>query len=111
MKYGLTRRIDVYDYEKGCGETVIAPAASWFKATNWISAHKEELDGLGAAAGAYESHVWAYYGLADANKADKYGLSEPKSLDDVVAMASKVSLSMEPVSEDSLPLARAHAKS
>ncbi len=111
MKYGLTRKIDVYDYESGCGETVIAPAASWFKAANWIAAHKGELDELGDASGGYENYVWAYYGLADANKADKYGLSEPKGLDDVVAMAAKVAVSMEPVPDGSLPLARPRAKS
>ncbi len=110
MRYGLTRSIDIYDYENETGETFVAPASSWFKATNWLDAHADELEGV-STAGPYENYVWAYYGLVDANKADKYGLKEPKCLGDIVDMASKVAVSFNEPEADSLPLKEKRPKS
>lgn len=103
MKYGLTRRLHVYSIEEEKGEEVIATAGDYLQSQMWCSKHLGNLeDGI---ADLYQTYAWAWYALNRHGKLAEYGIAEELSQDGLTDMASAVTVYLETIEDDSLPLA------
>lgn len=103
MKYGLTRRLNVYSIEKQKGEEVIATAGDYLQSSLWCSNNLKGMDE--GIADLYQTFAWAWYALMRTGKLSDYGISGDLSVDALNDMASAVTVFMDSVEEDSLPLA------
>lgn len=103
MKYGLTRNLQVYSIEGEKGEEVIATAGDYLQSQLWCSNHlKGVQDGI---ADLYQTFAWAWFALKRHGKLADYGLAAELSQDALTEMASTVTVYMEQIPDDSLPLA------
>ena len=103
MKYGLTRSLSVYGYALEKGETVIATAGDYLKSQMWCKKNLKGMDG--GVADLLESYAWAWFALERNGKLDGYGIADEITVDGLTDMASAVSIYLETVPDDSLPLA------
>ena len=103
MKYGLTRRLHVYSISMQKGEEIIATAGDYLQSQLWCSKHvKDAEDGISDL---YQSYAWAWFALKRNGKLDEYGVADELSVDALTDMASDVTVFLESVPDDSLPLA------
>ena len=103
MKYGLTRKLNAYGIETGYGTVVVAMAGDYIKSQLWC---QEGIDGVPEGiADLYQTFAWAWFALDRNGLLGKFGLEGPLSRDALDDMARKVTVYMESVEEDSLPLA------
>lgn len=106
MKYGLTRVLQVYDLQEKKGEEVeFATAGDYLQAQMWCQRNLKGIDEL--TADLYQTFAWAWHALVRLGKAEEYGISGELSQDALDAMASRVTVYMESVPDDSLPLGSA----
>lgn len=105
MKYGLTRKLNVYSLDEQKGEEVIATAGDYLQSQMWC---KKNLKGLDEQiADLFQTFAWAWYALMRNGKLEDYGISEELSQDALTEMASTVTVFLEAIPDDSLPLAGA----
>ena len=102
MKYGLTRRLHVYDIEKQVGDEVFATAGDYLQSQLWCQKNLKGMDG--DIADIYQAYAWAWYALKRHGKLAGYGIAEEISLDALNDMASVVTVNLEAIKDDSLPL-------
>lgn len=103
MKYGLTRKLNVYSIEDQKGEEVIATAGDYLQSQLWCSNNlKGVADGI---ADLYQTYAWAWFALKRNGKLAEYGINAELSQDALTEMASTVTVFMESIEDDSLPLA------
>lgn len=103
MKYGLTRKLNVYSIEGQKGEEVIATAGDYLKSQLWCSNNlKGVADGI---ADLYQTFAWAWFALKRNGKLAEYGIAADITQDALTDMASTVTVYMEAIEDDSLPLA------
>ena len=105
MKYGLTRKLDIYNIEEGEGEIIIATAGDYIQSQLWCS---NNLKGLPETiVDVYSSLAWAYFAMRRTSVSVGYPL--PDKLDQSVLddMAGKVTVFFEAIKDDELPLGRA----
>lgn len=103
MKYGLTRYVNVYNFESERGERIIATAGDYIRSQNWCKKNvKADDDGM---ADLLQTYAWAYFALKRSGKLEEYGLAPEVSQDALMDMADTVSVFMEQIEDDSLPLA------
>lgn len=103
MKYGLTRRLNVYSIEKQIGDELIATAGDYLQSQLWCNNNLKGMDeGL---ADLYQTFAWAWYAMQRNGKLDEYGVASELSQDALNDMASTVTVYMDSVEDDSLPLA------
>ena len=105
MKYGLTRRLNVYSIEKQKGEELIATAGDYLQASLWCSSNLKGMDD--AIADLFQTFAWAWYALKRTGKLEEYGVAGELSQDALTDMAGAVTVYMDSVEDDSLPLASA----
>lgn len=103
MKYGLTRRLNVYSIAEQKGEEVIATAGDYLQSQLWCSKNLKGLDE--GIADLYQTFAWAWFALNRAGKLEEYGVSGEISQDALTDMASTVTVYLESIPDDSLPLA------
>lgn len=105
MDYGLARKVSVYSFDKGEGETLIARPSAWHEATLWQSAHKADIDD--EVAGVFSVYTWAYFGIKQNGLCAKYGLPEKYDQKVFAKMLGSLSVSIDPVKDGDLaPLAK-----
>ena len=103
MKYGLTRKLNVYSLEEQKGEEVIATAGDYLQSQLWCSNHLKGLaEGISDL---YQTFAWAWFALKRHGKLAEYGISAELTQDALTEMASIVTVYMEAIPDDSLPLA------
>lgn len=103
MKYGLTRKLDIYNIEKGKGQTIIATAGDYIQSQLWCSNNLKDVPE--AVADVYASVAWAYFAMRRMGVDIGYHLPEKidrAALDD---MAASVTVFFEAIKDDELPLA------
>lgn len=103
MKYGLTRKLNAYSIEKKNGVEVIATAGDYMQSQLWCSKHLEPMEQM--LADLYQTFAWAWFALRRNGELKTFGLPEKLSSQaDIEAMAGDVTVFMEMVEDDSLPL-------
>lgn len=103
MKYGLTRKLNVYSIESQKGEEVIATAGDYLQAQLWCSKNINGLpDGM---ADLMQTFAWAWYAMKRNGKLADYGIAPELSQDALIDMASTITVYMESIPDDALPLA------
>lgn len=103
MKYGLTRNLNVYSPEEQKGEELIATAGDYLQSQLWCSNNLKGLqEGI---VDLYQTFAWAWFALKRHGKLAEYGISAELSQDALTEMASTVTVFMEAIPDDSLPLA------
>lgn len=108
MKYGLTRKLNVYNIEKQIGEEVFATAGDYLQAQLWCSKNLEGLES--GIEDLFQTYAWAWFALKRAGKLAEYGLADEITQDALTYMASTVTIYMEAIPDDSLPLAKQPGK-
>ncbi len=103
MKYGLTRNLNVYSIEAQKGEEVIATAGDYLQSQLWCSSNLKVVDD--GVADLYQTFAWAWFALKRNGKLAEYGLAAEITQDALTDMASAVTVYMEGIPDDSLPLA------
>ena len=103
MKYGLTRKLNVYSFDSQKGEEVIATAGDYLQAQLWCSKHLKGVEEM--IADLYQTFAWAWYALSRNGKLEEYGIAAELTQDVLNDMASAVTVYMEQIPDDSLPLA------
>ena len=104
MKYGLTRKLNIYSIEGQKGEEVIATAGDYMQSQLWCSKNiKDVADGI---ADLYQTFAWAWFAMKRHGLLEEYGVSAELSQDALTDMASAVTVYMEAIPDDSLPLAK-----
>ncbi|MDY3129287.1 MAG: hypothetical protein SOW20_04575 [Berryella intestinalis] len=103
MKYGLTRKLNVYGLETKKGEEVIATAGDYLQSQLWCSSNLNGVDG--GIADFYQTFAWAWFALKRNGKLEEYGIAAEITQDALTDMASTVTVYMEAIEDDSLPLA------
>lgn len=103
MKYGLTRKLNVYNLESQKGEEVIATAGDYLQSQLWCSKNINGVeDGI---ADLYQTFAWAWFALKRNGKLAEYGIGAEITQEALTEMASTVTVYMEAIPDDSLPLA------
>lgn len=102
MKYGLSRRLNVYSVEGQHGEEVIALAGDYLNAEMWCSANLAGMEQ--GVRDLYQTFAWAWFALKRLGRLDAYGIAGELSQDALTDMANTVTVYMDSVEEDSLPL-------
>lgn len=103
MKYGLTRKLNVYSIEDQKGEEVIATAGDYLQSQLWCSNNLKNLpDGM---ADLMQTFAWAWYAMKRHGKLADYGIAPELSQDALINMASTITVYMEAIPDDALPLA------
>lgn len=103
MKYGLTRQVDIYCYEKETGHEVYATAGDYMRSQKWAS---ENLGGMEEGmANLYQTYAWVWFALSRLGKLDEFGIKAEINEETIEEMAGLISVHLEPVPDDSLPLA------
>lgn len=103
MKYGLTRKLNVYSFEGQKGGEVIATAGDYLRSQLWCSKHINDVEE--GIADLYQTFAWAWFAMKRNGMLDDYGVAAEISQDALTEMASAVTVYMETVPDDSLPLA------
>lgn len=103
MKYGLTRKLNVYNLETQKGEEVIATAGDYLQSQLWCSKHLKGVEE--GIADLYQTFAWAWFALSRSGKLEDYGIQSELTQDAITDMASVVTVYMEAIPDDSLPLA------
>ncbi len=103
MKYGLTRKLNVYGLESHKGEEVIATAGDYLQSQLWCSKNLKGVDD--GIADLYQTFAWAWFALSRSDKLEEYGIQAELTQDALNEMASTVTVFMEAIPDDSLPLA------
>lgn len=103
MKYGLTRKLNVYNLETQKGEEVIATAGDYLQSQLWCSKHLKGVEE--GIADLYQTFAWAWFALSRSGKLESYGIQPELTQDAITDMASAVTVYMEAIPDDSLPLA------
>lgn len=103
MKYGLTRKLNVYGLESQKGEEIIATAGDYLQSQLWCSKHLKGIDG--GIADLYQTFAWAWFALSRNGRLSEYGIAAELTQDALTDMASTVTVFMEAIPDDSLPLA------
>lgn len=102
MKYGLTRKLNIYSIEQKKGDEVIATAGDYLQAQLWCSKNLKGVeDGI---ADLYQTFAWAWFAMSRSRLLEPYGVSAELSQDALTDMASAVTVYMEAIPDDSLPL-------
>ena len=103
MKYGLARRINLYNIETNVGGEVFSPAGDYIQSQLWCNRH---LDGLpDDIADLYQTYVWAWHAARRAGELDRYGLPAELTRETLDEITNTVTVYLDVVEEDSLPLA------
>lgn len=108
MKYGLTRKLNVYNFESQMGEEVIATAGDYLQSQLWGKKNLKDIDG--DLADLFQTYAWAWFALKRDGKLAEYGINAELTQETLIDMASTVSIQMESIPEDSLPLATQRKK-
>jgi hypothetical protein len=103
MQYGLTKNLNVYSPELGTGEIVPVMAGSYIMALKWVQNNVEDE----SEHNFFHSIAWAWYGLKKAGLLDKYELPKKLTYDSAIEVADKITIYLDDVEPDSLPLAKA----
>lgn len=103
MKYGLTRNLNVYNVETQKGEVLLSTPGDYLQSQLWCAKNLKGFEG--GIADLYQTFAWAWFALKRNGKLDEYGIQPELSVYALSAMANSVTVFMEEVKEDSLPLA------
>lgn len=103
MKYGLTRNLHVYNIQTQKGEVLISAPGDYLQSQLWCQKHLKGLDD--GIADLYQTFAWAWHALKRNGKLEEYGLSPELTVDALTDMADTVSVYMEVIKDDALPLA------
>lgn len=103
MKYGLTRKLQVYVFESQKAEEVIATAGDYLQSQLWCSKHAKGMDE--GIADMFQTFAWAWFALSRNGLLDDLGISAELSIDTLTDMASAITVYLEQIPDDSLPLA------
>lgn len=102
MKYGLARKISIYDFDKGEGEEFIAAPSAYIQASLWsaknLKSQPDEVRGI------YENYAWAWFGAKNAGLLEKYGMGGELTRERIDEIASRVTVFIDVVEDDALPL-------
>lgn len=104
MKYGLAKKIDVYNFETNKRDTIIARPSAWHEAALWGANHKGEADE--AVSGVESTYTWAYFAIKQAGKLDEYGLPGKLDRKAILSMMDTMTVYMEDLEDGDLPLAK-----
>lgn len=104
MKYGLAKKVDLYNFNTGVRETIIARPGAWHEAALWGANHKGEADE--AVSGVESTYAWAYFAIKQAGKLDEYGLPAKLDRKAILAMMDTMTVYMEDLEDGDLPLAK-----
>ncbi|WP_282191926.1 hypothetical protein [Adlercreutzia caecimuris] len=102
MKYGLARKISIYDIDNGEGEEFVAPPAAYIQASLWSAKH---LKGLAdEIRGIYENYAWAWFAARLAGLCGKYGMDGELTREKIDELSCRITIFIDVVEDDALPL-------
>lgn len=108
LKYGLTRKIDLYDVDTHEGLEVISTTGDYLKAHMWLNKNlksdDEELRDI------LQAYAWAYYALARTGNLGKFSLESELTKDILFSMADHMTVFLNPIEDGSLPLANSQTQ-
>lgn len=103
LKYGLARKINVYNVTTQMGEEVLSTAGDYFQAQLWadkgLSGIPDEMKDV------ISTFAWAYFALKRNGKLNTYGLPDELTQEALFEMADNITVYIDQIEEGSLPLA------
>lgn len=108
MKYGLTRNLNIYCFDTEEAETILATAGDYIQSQLWCEKNLKGMsDGI---ADLYGTYAWAYSAMRRRGILEKFGVSPELTREALDDMANKVSVYMETIQDDALPLSSGAAQ-
>lgn len=107
MRYGLTFAASIYDFEREEEYELVTRPGDYIRMQRWKDQHEERNADLDLLTTNY-AVVW--FALERSGRLEEFGI--PSVLDDstIEAMADRISVYVDSVKEDSLPLRKARGK-
>lgn len=108
MKYGLTKNAQIYSFEKKIADTILLTPGDNIQASMWIAKNGDSVDK--DIRGVFEVYAWVFIGMRRLGMLETYSVADELSIDNLMKMADIVSVYLDDVEEDSLPLAKSRKK-
>ena len=103
MKYGLTRKLNAYDLDSKQSVECIATAGDYIQSQLWCQRVLKDMPA--GIMDIYQTFAWAWYALKRRGELEKLGLGEELTRDELDNMTVRITVYMEGIEDDSLPLA------
>ena len=103
MKYGLARKLYVYDFGTEMGEELIATGGDYTRSQLWCKKNLKDVDA--DLADLFQSLAWVWYALKRNGKLADYGVGAELTQDTLLDMFDGLTFQFESFAEDALPLA------
>ena len=97
MKYGVARKLYVYNYDKQYGVEIITRPSDFIKGTDFAREHN--IDGLFVT-----DYCWGWFALKRAGLIKQCGLPEELTPEAVNGMLDYVTMVFDGIEDDELPL-------
>lgn len=108
MKYGMTFKVDLYDFNDEKGEELTTRPGDYLQMQLWRNKHIAKMPD--DAADIYNNYALIYFALKREGRLAEYGIAdEPLTIEAIDDMATRLSVYAEHMKADSLPM-RAQTK-